>query len=480
MFTNHRLLALLGSSLLAAVAFASVSAKAQDNPLDRQAHSGRPTYFEGDGLILAIERQEAQTIEGRLVFGTQIFPFRGQSAGEGRWDGSFQAGEQSFAFRLRATESGRVFETGTSRYALQQIEKPSRELPPVVTEDVDEEIPARPTAVPRETLERAIAAYRRGDLEGTRQVLVPLAEKGHVGACYLVARILLGNANDPGDPQGAARLLTTAASVDHPGALHTLGSMTVQGHGVPADAKRGAEMMTRAAMLGDPAAMTELAGLHFEGVGVPENAIEAAAWVMLAAQRGDAMAIEILAEMRDDGSFERGDWQRIERRATTLAGSLPQSKQQPDYVLDFNRFAGDAHAASETFVVDDTTPIGTWVIDFEATWERSRDAFLKDTLRGADEYSKDPAEKERQVRDEMRAFLATWITTYGKDGRMTREVSGRRFEGQFAAMGWEDRQIFLKETAGRDQQVVLEFQTRDRCVWMLQGERPMTLVMTRQ
>ncbi|MEZ6009956.1 MAG: hypothetical protein R3F05_19655 [Planctomycetota bacterium] len=46
--------------------------------------------------------------------------------------------------------------------------------------------------------------------------------------------------------------------------------------------------------------------------------------------------------------------------------------------------------------------VGTWGVDFEASWVLSRDAFLADTIRGAAAYPDDPEEKARIVQDEMR------------------------------------------------------------------------------
>lgn len=69
--------------------------------------------------------------------------------------------------------------------------------------------------------------------------------------------------------------------------------------------------------------------------------------------------------------------------------------------------------------------IGTWAVDFDATWKESLELFLKDTLRGGAAYPKDPVEKAKVVEKEMREFLAPTRFEFTEPATLSCNLGGK-------------------------------------------------------
>ena len=99
-----------------------------------------------------------------------------------------------------------------------------------------------------QSLERAEAAYFRGDYVDAMQMMRPIAEQGDRHAQYLI------------------------------------GFMYERGQGVPEDPAKAAEWYGRAAELGNPFAQNNLGVLYKNGRGVTQDYVQAYKWFNLAAE----------------------------------------------------------------------------------------------------------------------------------------------------------------------------------------------------
>ncbi|MGI9014738.1 MAG: tetratricopeptide repeat protein [Phycisphaerales bacterium] len=320
-------------------------------PQQQQQAPGLPVFYEGGGLIMTIERMDQQqgTIAGTLLLGDNVFTYQARFTAEASIEGSFTAGQQQYPFTaIEDAQDAVTFRTGQSSYTMQQVDRPSRPVPRVQPQQPPAFDPrgggggngggvASPN---RAELERAIAFFRNNDIMNALKITEPLAERGHIGACYLTGLML---ANNSKEPERAPRYLETAAQENHPGALHTLGSMTLWGHGTEKDQARGYALVKRAVELGDPAAMIDLAGFTFNGAGTQANRVDGLAWMLIASDRIDPnidpTVGNIIKQMKADPQITQQEWQQAEQRKAALAQSLPPVGPQPDYVLDFDRIA---------------------------------------------------------------------------------------------------------------------------------------------
>lgn len=91
------------------------------------------------------------------------------------------------------------------------------------------------------------------------------AARGHAGACFALATLLLqskGNTGEPRDAERAAALFHKAAGFgDHPKAHYNLGVMYSRGTGVPKDETKALEHYSRAASAGHAPAACNLGGV---------------------------------------------------------------------------------------------------------------------------------------------------------------------------------------------------------------------------
>jgi hypothetical protein len=124
--------------------------------------------------------------------------------------------------------------------------------------------------------------------------------------------------------------------------------------------------------------------------------------------------------------------------------------------------------------------VGTWKADFAATWPLSKEAFLTDTMRGSSAYSKDPAEKEAQVKKEMEEFVGGIVQTYLPDGKMKQHLMKRESDGDYKVTAIEGSKLTVEQTAGRKQTVAVTFTAEDEMHWQPAGKSPVTIVFRRQ
>ncbi len=120
--------------------------------------------------------------------------------------------------------------------------------------------------------------------------------------------------------------------------------------------------------------------------------------------------------------------------------------------------------------------VGRWRADFDASWSRSKEGFLKDTLRGSAAYSKDPAEKEKQVRDEMKPIVDGIVHEYGADGSLKKTAMGQEMAGRYTVTA-KAPSFEVEETAGKKQQATITFEHADSILWA--PSRGPTLVLRR-
>lgn len=125
-----------------------------------------------------------------------------------------------------------------------------------------------------------------------------------------------------------------------------------------------------------------------------------------------------------------------------------------------------------------TTLHGRWKGDFEASWPLSKDAFLKDTMRGAAAYPKDPAEKERIVRGEMKPVVDEMVHDYKADGSLDKTAMKKTTSGRFKVTNDTAPVFEVEETAGRTMAVRIEFRDANSFLWQPKKGGP-TLVFRR-
>lgn len=131
--------AVLPSLLVALAIFLAAPAVAQGNPLDRKQPPPTPdqaldlpVYFEGDGLIVSIERVDTSNgrVEGRVMLGENAFPHSGTVTPDGTITGAFVANGEEYDFTAVENDDDSVtFTTGDTSYTMQQVARPSRALP---------------------------------------------------------------------------------------------------------------------------------------------------------------------------------------------------------------------------------------------------------------------------------------------------------------------------------------------------------------
>ncbi|MEQ8765473.1 MAG: hypothetical protein RL885_16210 [Planctomycetota bacterium] len=117
--------------LAVAFGFAVDRTSAQDNPLDPPKKIST-RYFEGDGLIVSLQRLEGTSgrVQGQIRLGDQVFPYTGTTSGESSFAGEFRAGDKKFAFTASRSEGEKwTFVTGSSSYSIESVDRPSRPFP---------------------------------------------------------------------------------------------------------------------------------------------------------------------------------------------------------------------------------------------------------------------------------------------------------------------------------------------------------------
>jgi len=117
----------------------------------------------------------------------------------------------------------------------------------------------------RESVDKGLELYQKGDWDGAFKAFQPLAEQGDAVA------------------------------------QHNLGAMYFHGQGVQKDERKAFEWIHKAAQQGDADAQGALFGMYYEGAGVKQDRAKAEAWLRKAAAQGLPSAIKTLQELLGDG-----------------------------------------------------------------------------------------------------------------------------------------------------------------------------------
>lgn len=126
--------------------------------------------------------------------------------------------------------------------------------------------------------------------------------------------------------------------------------------------------------------------------------------------------------------------------------------------------------------------IGQWQGDFDATWTLSKEAFLKDTLRGTDAYPDDPAERERIIREEIRPIISGMRWNFQEAGKVAATMMGEDADGEYEVLSTEGQVMTVKTSVGtRTTEWRIEF-ADDKTIRMTNHKDrvPTTLVLQRQ
>lgn len=141
-----------------------------------------------------------------------------------------------------------------------------------------------------QTLDEAVAAYRRGDyrtaLAGFRQ----LAEQGEPRAQFSLGLLLATGRGVAQDDAQAVSWYRRAAERGHAGAQNNLGVMLASGKGTAKDAEEAVQWYRKSAAQGHVDGMNNLGVMYANGQGVAKDAQQAYVWWLLASARGHAAA----------------------------------------------------------------------------------------------------------------------------------------------------------------------------------------------
>lgn len=141
-------------------------------------------------------------------------------------------------------------------------------------------------------------------------------------------------------------------------------------------------------------------------------------------------------------------------------------------------------ACSSEIELPTATPellVGTWEVDFESTWNKSRDAFMADTMRGADAYPDDVKEKATIVKGEMEKLFGGGIYTFGAKGTASMTMGGESKEGTYKVNSQEGNKLDINlEGLLRAKAYEVEFLAQDTAVLVLKGTKPMRIILNRK
>ena len=108
-----------------------------------------------------------------------------------------------------------------------------------------------------------------------KDYLIPLADRGHMGAIALKGEMQLKGAGFEKDYEKALGNLEIAAEKNEPRALFILGLIHLNGQEVKQDVSLAAKYFERSANLGHPLAQNQIGKMYFEGDGVGKDYVKA-------------------------------------------------------------------------------------------------------------------------------------------------------------------------------------------------------------
>ena len=156
------------------------------------------------------------------------------------------------------------------------------------------------TAAPRpplSSIEQAIGAYQRGDVESARQQLEALARRGLPAAEHNLGVLAL----DEGRPEAAEAHFRRAAAGGFVTAMLALGQLHERGLLGRRDLPTAMHWYRLAAEAGSVEAMVETGTAFYLGRGAPLDKAQAAHWYREAAKGGDVGAQYLIASMYETG-----------------------------------------------------------------------------------------------------------------------------------------------------------------------------------
>lgn len=129
----------------------------------------------------------------------------------------------------------------------------------------------------------------RTDIESSRyivQLWMPLAQRGHARAQYIMGRMHLAGRGAPRHFGKAMLWFAKAAEQGYADAQLSLGLMYLKGQGTTKSERRAAFWLRQAAEQGMVRAQCYLSRLYALGIGVPRSYVYGYMWAMLAATGG--------------------------------------------------------------------------------------------------------------------------------------------------------------------------------------------------
>lgn len=147
----------------------------------------------------------------------------------------------------------------------------------------------------RSEIERALSAYRDGDIETTFGLLEPAAREGKADAQFVLGAIYLEDHGVPPDPAMSTRWFRKAAEQGHVEAQYSLGNAYLKGRGVAVDLGAARHWWRRAARAGLAAACVNLAVHHIRAAEPLARGELGRAWLQRAVELGSGQAEAYLA-----------------------------------------------------------------------------------------------------------------------------------------------------------------------------------------
>lgn len=174
----------------------------------------------------------------------------------------------------------------------------------------------------------------RGHSAARVQELLPLVEKGDLGASVELADLLRQGRGIKADPVRAFQLYMRAAETGDNRSRYAIGSMIENGEGTKPNLPAAVDWYRLAARQGQLAeAEFALGRLYYRGLGVRQDFGEAFSWYLKAARQGHAAAQYLVAGMYADGWVVGAD--PIEAYAWfTLA--IPKTAEAQAFDADFD------------------------------------------------------------------------------------------------------------------------------------------------
>lgn len=153
-----------------------------------------------------------------------------------------------------------------------------------------------------QTLDSAVAAYRRGELTQARSAFMQLSAKGVPAADYNLAVMHLRREMPAASDAEGLRLMTRAADAGFVTAMVGLAELHELGRaGLKVDLMQSVLWSRRAAEAGSVDAQVAMGTAHYLGRGAAKDVALAARWFRLAAQAGDVGAMFLLASLYENG-----------------------------------------------------------------------------------------------------------------------------------------------------------------------------------